>query len=243
MGLRLPFYFVQISPWSGARYVEGELPACGKRRRQAEDFRKPAWWWRFRSWLITSQPVSANTKDVGNRLALWELVRIPTRRGPSIGPLCRDMKVEGDKVRLTFAHCGRRPESRGRQDASWFEIAWQRRYVRPRRGLSMEHGCCSAKGVASPEQGPLRMANKTPTPTLHNKEAARPRSRPRHWREGAGEELSFTPWVRNFRPWLRFAPSGGCLLPGIGQHPQEATRPPLQDDKSYPATPRPASVY
>jgi sialate O-acetylesterase len=48
-----------------------------------------------------------NKKDVGERLALWALAKVYGKEGLVYsGPVYRGMKVEGDKVRLSFDHVG-----------------------------------------------------------------------------------------------------------------------------------------
>ncbi|KPK50835.1 MAG: hypothetical protein AMK72_01210 [Planctomycetes bacterium SM23_25] len=47
-----------------------------------------------------------NKQDVGKRLALWALARDYGRDIVCSGPLYKSMKVEGDKIRITFDHVG-----------------------------------------------------------------------------------------------------------------------------------------
>jgi sialate O-acetylesterase len=48
-----------------------------------------------------------NKKDVGERLALWALAKDYGKKGlVHSGPLYKGMKVEGDKIRLSFDHVG-----------------------------------------------------------------------------------------------------------------------------------------
>jgi len=47
-----------------------------------------------------------NKQDVGRRLALWALAHDYGKDLVYSGPLYKDMKVEGDKIRITFDHVG-----------------------------------------------------------------------------------------------------------------------------------------
>lgn len=65
-----------------------------------------------------------NKQDVGKRLALWALAQDYGRREiVKSGPLYREMKVEGNKVRLTFDHVGGGLVSRDGKPLSWFTVA------------------------------------------------------------------------------------------------------------------------
>jgi sialate O-acetylesterase len=48
-----------------------------------------------------------NKQDVGGRLALWALAKTYGQDIACSGPLYQSMKVEGDKIRLQFAHVGK----------------------------------------------------------------------------------------------------------------------------------------
>jgi sialate O-acetylesterase len=45
-----------------------------------------------------------NKQDVGKRLALWARAKVYGRKIPYSGPMYRGMKVEGNKIRLSFDH-------------------------------------------------------------------------------------------------------------------------------------------
>ncbi len=47
-----------------------------------------------------------NKQDVGNRLALAALAQTYGKKIDSSGPVYKSMKIEGDKIRLTFTHLG-----------------------------------------------------------------------------------------------------------------------------------------
>ena len=66
----------------------------------------------------------SNKFDVGNRLALWALAKDYGKKDLVYsGPLYKSMKVEGSKIRLSFAHVGGGLKSRDGKPLSEFEIA------------------------------------------------------------------------------------------------------------------------
>ena len=98
-----PFYYAQISPWSGY----GDKPISAE-LREAQLMT-----------LVTRNTGMAVTTDidnvkeihpidkqvVGKRLALWALAKTYGHRDVVYsGPLYRSMKIEGHKVRLNFDH-------------------------------------------------------------------------------------------------------------------------------------------
>ena len=65
-----------------------------------------------------------NKLDVGNRLSLWALARSYGRRDLVYsGPLYSGMSVEGDKVRLKFAHVGGGLKTSDNKSPTEFQIA------------------------------------------------------------------------------------------------------------------------
>jgi sialate O-acetylesterase len=65
-----------------------------------------------------------NKQDVGKRLALWALAKSYGKTGLVYsGPLYKDMKVDGSKVRLSFEHVGSGLVSRDDKPLSNFTIA------------------------------------------------------------------------------------------------------------------------
>ena len=72
--------------------------------------------------------------DVGNRLALWALAKTYGKDVVYSGPLYKSMKVEGNKVRLSFAHVDGGLKSRDGKPLSEFEIAGAGWRLRARRG-------------------------------------------------------------------------------------------------------------
>jgi sialate O-acetylesterase len=64
-----------------------------------------------------------NKQEVGRRLALWALAKTYAKDVVHSGPIYREMKIEGDKIRLAFDHVGGGLMSRDGNPLSDFTIA------------------------------------------------------------------------------------------------------------------------
>ncbi|MCA8983539.1 MAG: sialate O-acetylesterase [Planctomycetaceae bacterium] len=122
-GQDLAFYFVQIAPWSG-RYEEGELPALWE--AQVASLKIPG-----TGMAVTTDLVDniadihpRNKIDVGHRLALWALAKSYGRSDLVYsGPLYKGMKIEGNQIRIEFAHATAALKSRDDKPLTEFQIA------------------------------------------------------------------------------------------------------------------------
>jgi sialate O-acetylesterase len=96
-----PFYFVQIAPWQydagsnsqklrEAQFLSLSIPKTGM--AVTLDIGSPK----------TIHP--SNKKDVGERLALWALAKDYNKKVVYSGPLYKSMKLEKEKIILTFDH-------------------------------------------------------------------------------------------------------------------------------------------
>jgi sialate O-acetylesterase len=129
-----------------------------------------------------------NKHDVGDRLARWALVKnYDVKDLPYSGPLYESMKIEGSKIRLTFAHA-KGLKSRDGKDLNEFKIAGaDGNFVDAQAKISGTSVLVSAKEVSSPKHvqfGWHRSAN----PNLINK-AGLPASpfQTNNWTGGTGE--------------------------------------------------------
>ena len=120
-GYEIPFYFVQIAPFSG--YSSGSLPVLWE--AQVSNLKIPK-----TGMVVTTDLVPAisdihpvNKIDVGERLALWALAKVYKTDAVFSGPIYKSMEVEGDKIRLSFAHVGGGLKSRDGNPLVEFEIA------------------------------------------------------------------------------------------------------------------------
>jgi sialate O-acetylesterase len=119
----LAFYFVQIAPWSG-RYEDGELPKLWE--AQVATLKLPG-----TGMAVTTDLVDniadihpRNKLDVGNRLALWALAKTYKKQGTTYsGPLYKSIAIEGNKVRVSFAHTAEGLRSRDQKSLNEFQIA------------------------------------------------------------------------------------------------------------------------
>ncbi|MDZ7374368.1 MAG: hypothetical protein ONB23_10415 [candidate division KSB1 bacterium] len=123
-----PFYFVQIAPYN---YGNGLSPFL--REAQLLTYRRVE-----NTGIVVTTDISdpstihpANKQEVGRRLALWALAKTYGFRDliPS-GPLYREMKLEGSRVRLFFDFVGSALVARG-DKLMGFEIAGPDRVFRP----------------------------------------------------------------------------------------------------------------
>jgi len=187
-GLDLPFYFVQIAPFSG--YPEGELPALWE--AQVATLKIPGTGMAVITDLVdnTKDIHPRNKRDVGNRLALWALAKNYGKKDLVYsGPLYKSMKVEGDKVRLNFAHVGGGLMSRDGKPLTEFQIAGaDGKFVPAEAVIDGNTVVVAAESVKSPTQ--VRFAfHKTANPNLANKEGL-PASpfQTNNWQGGTSED-------------------------------------------------------
>ncbi len=186
-GQDLPFYFVQIAPWSG-RYGPGELPALWE--AQVASLKIPG------TGMVVITDLVDNIKDihprskrpVGDRLARWALAKnYGKTKLVYSGPLYKSMKVEGGKIRLSFAHAGGL-KSRDGKALSEFQIAGaDGAFVAAEAVIDGDTVLVAAKGVKAPTQ--VRFGwHKVANPNLINAEGL-PASpfQTNNWRGGTGE--------------------------------------------------------
>ncbi len=186
-GCDFPFYFVQIAPFAG--YGPGSLPLLWE--AQVASLKIP------RTGMAVTTDIVANIKDihprdkidVGNRLALWALAKDYGRKDLVYsGPLYKSMQVEGNKLRLTFAHVGGGLASRDGKPLSEFEIAGaDGKFVPARAMIDGRTVVVEAPGVSAPTQARFGWRNQA-DPNLANKEGL-PASpfQTNHWLGGTGE--------------------------------------------------------
>lgn len=186
-GQDIPFYFVQIAPFAG--YGENHLPALWE--AQVASLKIP-----HTGMAVTTDIVHnikdihpTNKLDVGNRLALWALVKDYGKKGIVYsGPLYKGMKVDGGKVRLSFAHVGGGLVARDGKPLTEFQIAGEDgKFVAAEATIDGDSVVVHASGVEHPTQvrfGWSKLAN----PNLMNKEGL-PASpfQTKGWHGGTGQ--------------------------------------------------------
>ncbi len=186
-GHELSFYFVQIAPWAG-RYQPGQLPALWE--AQVATLKLP------KTGMIVTTDLVDNIKDIhpknkidiGDRLARWALAKDYGKKDIVYsGPLFKSMKIEGNKIRLTFAHA-KGLQSKDKKTLKEFQIAGEDgKFVSANATIDGQTIIVHAKEVNAPTEvrfGWHKLAN----PNLVN-EAGFPASpfQTNHWTGGTGE--------------------------------------------------------
>jgi len=101
---KMSFYYVQIAPFSG-NYGPGQLPALWE--AQVAALKLPGTGMAVVTDLVDNigDIHPRNKYDVGNRLALWALAKNYGKKDIVYsGPLLKSFKIEGNKIRVSFAH-------------------------------------------------------------------------------------------------------------------------------------------
>jgi sialate O-acetylesterase len=166
---QFPFYFVQLAPFS--RYGGSALPAIWE--AQTATLAVP------NTGMCVTTDITGNVgdihprnkQDVGLRLALWALAKTYGDRSLVYsGPLYQSMRVEGDKIRLFFAHTGAGLKSRDGEPLKNFTITGEGGETLPATATIDGHTVVvQADGISDPahvEFGWFKTAN----PNLCNSE-------------------------------------------------------------------------
>jgi sialate O-acetylesterase len=113
-----------------------------------------------------------NKQDIGRRLALWALAKTYGQREVVCsGPVFKSMKIEGNKLRLSFENTGGGLVSRDGKPLSWFEVvdALTGGFVKADAVIDKNTVVVSAAGVENPVS--VRFGwSKFAEPNLSNKE-------------------------------------------------------------------------
>jgi len=185
-GYDFPFYFVQIAPY--ARY-KTSLPDLWE--AQVASLKIPGTGMAVITDLVDDieNIHPPNKFDVGNRLALWALAREYGKNDLIYsGPLYKSMQVEGNRIRLSFAHVGGGLKSRDGKPLSEFEIAAEDgQFVTAEATIDGDTVVVEAREVTSPTQVRFGWRNEA-NPNLVNKEGL-PASplQTDNWQGGTGE--------------------------------------------------------
>ncbi len=186
-GYDFPFYFVQIAPFAG--YGPGALPPIWE--AQVASLKIPKTGMSVTTDLVQNiGDIHPNNKiDVGNRLALWALAKEYGKKDfVYSGPLYKSMKVDGNKIRLSFAHVGGGLKSRDGKPLTEFEVAAaDGKFVPAEATIDGDTVVVQAKEVATPTQARFGWRN-VANPNLINKEGL-PASpfQTNNWQGGTGE--------------------------------------------------------
>jgi sialate O-acetylesterase len=119
----LPFYYVQLAPF---KYGGGRQPAdlAGIWEAQLATLAVP------HTGMAVTVDIGnvgdihpTNKQEVGRRLALWALARTYGKELVYSGPLYQSHQVEGNKIRIQFAHTGGGLVARDGKPLTHFEVA------------------------------------------------------------------------------------------------------------------------
>ncbi|MCC9137607.1 sialate O-acetylesterase [Pontibacter silvestris] len=145
---KFPFYFVQIAPWKDYAPQQGVLLRDAQRR----SLRVPNTGMVVVSDIGNNDNIHPTNKiDVGVRLANWALNKTYGKKDIVFsGPLYRDMKVEGKKIRIFFDHIGKGLVTKGKE-LTGFEIAGpDQKFVKANAKIDGNTVVVQAKSVKNP---------------------------------------------------------------------------------------------
>ncbi|RNI31642.1 sialate O-acetylesterase [Rufibacter latericius] len=161
-----PFYYVQIAPWKYGTPEERVRLA----EAQLKTMTVPKTGMAVISDVGDTVDIHPRNKlDVGKRLASWALNKTYGKKEVAFsGPVYRDMKVEGNKIRLSFDHADQGLVAKGKE-LTHFEIAGEdQKFVPAKAKIDGKTIVVSAKEVKKPVA--VRMGwNNTAVPNLFNK--------------------------------------------------------------------------
>ena len=92
-----------------------------------------------------------NKQDVGKRLALWALAKDYDRDIVYSGPIYKSMKIEGNKIRVSFDHTGTGLKSRDGKPLNWFQISDGPEFVDAKAVIDGKTVVVWSDAVAKPE--------------------------------------------------------------------------------------------
>jgi len=164
-----PFYYVQIAPYDYGNPNDPMSAFLREAQLHTLSFKN--------SGMAVTMDIGdpkdihpRNKLDVAKRLALWALAKDYGRTDLVYsGPLYREMKIEGDSIRLFFDHVGSGLMSKG-GPLTHFTIAGQdRKFVPARAVIEGDTIVVSAEGVTKPAAVRYGFTNAA-MPNLFNKE-------------------------------------------------------------------------
>ncbi|MBY0528271.1 MAG: sialate O-acetylesterase [Gemmataceae bacterium] len=166
---KLPFYFVQLAPY---KYGGDPTRLAGIWEAQQASLAIP------NTGMAVTVDISnvkdihpRNKQDVGKRLALWALAKTYGKSGFAYsGPLYQSMKIDGNKIRVSFDHVGGGLVARDGKPLTHFQIAGEDgKFVDAKAEIDGGTVVVSAEGVAKPVA--VRFAwHQEAEPNLSNKD-------------------------------------------------------------------------
>ena len=165
-GQDFPFYFVEIAPFN-----YGGVNCAYLREAQLQTLALQRTGMAATIDIGNARDIHPkNKQEVGRRLALWALANDYGRDLVCSGPLYKDHKVEGNKIRIRFDYTGGGLTTRDGKAPSHFSIAGEDRKFHPATAaIDGNDVVVSADNVASPEAVRFAFGNLS-VPNLTNRE-------------------------------------------------------------------------
>ncbi len=146
---KLSFYWVQLAP-----YTYNAPPECLARiwEGQAAATSIPRTGMAVITDIGNTRDIHPrNKQDVGKRLALWALAKDYGKDIIYFGPVYKSMKVDGNKIHITFDHAGEGLKSRDGKPLNWFQISDGTEFVDAKAVIDGKTVVVSSDAVAKPE--------------------------------------------------------------------------------------------
>ncbi len=170
-----PFYYVQIAPYNYENFHPShELNSPSQELREAQMLTLSL---KNTGMAVVSDIGNAldihpkNKLDVGKRLALWALAKDYGKKGLVYsGPIYKSMKVEGDKIRVSFDYTGSGLKTMDGKEISHLTIAGEdKKFVAAKGIIEGDTIIVSSDAVKKPVSVRFGWSN-TAEPNLANKE-------------------------------------------------------------------------
>lgn len=168
-----PFYYVQIAPWQyGVKYPGNadRLPLTWEAQLETLSF--PNTGMAVITDVGDTEDIHPTNKEaVGKRLALWAMAKTYGQKDLVFsGPLYKSMKVENDKIRVSFDYVGGGLAAREGKPLTWFQVAGEdKQFVDATATIDGDTVVVSCDKVKSPVA--VRFGwNELAEPNLMNKE-------------------------------------------------------------------------
>lgn len=166
-GKDFSFYYVQIAPFNYGKPFEGVL----LRESQLKSMSVPNTGMVVISDIGNVEDIHPRNKiDVGKRLANWALARTYGKEGIAFsGPIYREMKIEGDKIRLFFDFAEKGLLCKGKALTDFQIAGSDKEFVEAEGKIDASTVIVHASAVKNPAAVRFAWSN-TAEPNLFNKE-------------------------------------------------------------------------
>jgi sialate O-acetylesterase len=145
-----PFLFAQLAPYNYGPQATTSLPGIWEAQTETLTVKNTGM--AVLTDITTLGDIHPpNKQEVGRRLALWALANSYGKTDLVYsGPLFKEAKVEGNKIRVSFKH-GAGLKSRDGKDLSWWAIAGEdKKFVKAVAKIEGDSVVVSAEGVTNP---------------------------------------------------------------------------------------------